>query len=72
MCTLLTLNKIGKPLKTEVRESVEEVWRILVGWKDVNSVNCANEFKENKDFILLTSSLGTPIIIQKRYIWKFV
>ena len=67
MSTILTLNKRGVPYKTEVRESVDEIWQYMMGISDVNAYG---ERHECRDFICLTDPKGQKVIITKKLIWK--
>ena len=67
MTTILTLNKLGKPYKTVVKESVDQVWDYMNGIGDINS---NYERHENRDFICLTGEDGHKVIITKKLIWK--
>ena len=67
MSTIYVLTKQGKVLKTEVLESVSEVWAKINGEYEANSVFNSNI---NREFMLLTDEKGKPLIFHKRYLFK--
>ena len=66
MSVILTLNKKGTPLRTEVDEDVPTIWNYLNRRWDANDELC---FHENREWIQLTSK-GKPVIFNKHFIWK--
>lgn len=69
MSTIYVLTKQGKILKTEVTETVGEIWVKINGEYEANSVFNPNV---NREFMLLTDKDGHPLIFHKRYLFKVI
>lgn len=65
MAVIYTLTKKGEIIKTKVKQSCFEIWKLLTKFEPNLDIKPAT-----KDFLLLSDEDGNFVIINKRYIFK--
>lgn len=65
MTIVKVLTKKGDVLNHPVLQDVYDIWEMLCGHGDVNNYR---DVKNQRDWILLTTTNNKPIILQKRFI----